>query len=145
MDGDFAMKGCGFCSHHQWEFLKNSVKIDVSSTLSTAAQLFPGALKKSIACIRLGQQVTIPAPYSNPLRILANLLPLTLGICLPGMRLASRTSSGISPIFCLMGKSGPCPRNLGGSLRGPCPSATSPILSVVAVAINHFLPLRHFI
>lgn len=31
-NGGFAMKGCGFCSHHQWEFLKNSINIDGSST-----------------------------------------------------------------------------------------------------------------
>ena len=109
------MKGCGFCSHHQWEFLKNSIKTEGSSTLSTAGLLFPGAFKKSIACIRLGPQVTITAPYSEPLRILADLLrqlsPLTLGKRLPGMRLASGNNSNIPPVFYLMGNSGACPRN----------------------------------
>lgn len=69
------MKGCGFYSHHHWEFLKNSIKIDGSSALSTAGLLFPGALKKSIVCIRLGQQAVITAPYSELPRILANLPP----------------------------------------------------------------------
>lgn len=46
MDGDFAMKGCGFCSHQQWEFLKKSIKVDGSSALKHSRAALPGTVQE---------------------------------------------------------------------------------------------------